>query len=505
MTLSNLASKTGRRIPRWVSNSVTLAALTALALTVSLLWNLQSINCDIRGIEEAQLMASGADHGDPVFRRALRQHDSRVRSMYLLHGALFLIGMIAVGLGAVRHQAVERRRHAAEGQLEFSHSLIKAALESTADGILVVSSEGQVKMRNSRFLEMWNIPADIAESENDDRALEYVVSQLADPEQFLSKVRELYSNPEATSFDLIEFKDGRVFERYSQPQRIGRTIHGRVWSFRDVTERRQTEKELLKSLDAAHAANRAKSTFLANISHEIRTPLNGVLGMTELALQTNLDAQQRDYLQTACASAESLLLLVDQLLDLTKMESGRLSLEAADFNLRIMVGQVMQTVASQAAAKHVALDCEIDEKMPERLVGDPLRLRQVLTNLLSNAVKFTHHGSVRVSLTAQESGKQTMLRVDVTDTGIGIPADRQEAIFRAFVQCDDSTSRNYGGTGLGLAISKQLVELMGGHLWVMSEPGKGSTFSFTAAIRLGEAEEGKTIGGDIACEGDRAA
>jgi PAS domain S-box-containing protein len=419
-------------IPRWGTHSLTIAAIAVVSLAASLVWNIQSIGTDVEDMVEMQSQAAHDRTGSEaskhmnltnlVFEKALRQYDQRARLVCFAHAALLLIGLTAVGLGALRHHANEQRRREAEGEVELSHSLLRAALESTADGILVVGADRRIKMSNSQFIEMWGMPEEIAGSGEDQRALGYIVSQLVDPDQFLSKVHELYAHPDLTSFDLVEFKDGRVFERYSQPQRIGDTIHGRVWSFRDVTERKQTERELLQSLDAANAANRAKTNFLANISHEIRTPMNGVLGMTNLALQTEMDAEQRDYLETARMSAESLLSLLDQVLDISKIEAGHLSLETTDFDLRATLNHAVQMVAPQAMAKRLELKCEVTDETPDALVGDPLRLRQVLINLHGNAVKFTHEGSVALNVGVEhQSGDRAVLRVSVSDTGIGIP------------------------------------------------------------------------------------
>ncbi len=507
MIMSVLRGTIGKRIPRWWTHSVTLAAIATLALTASLLWNLQSIHTDVHDMvqtpSQVSLLGDTPDSNkqparpgqtgelsDVLFEKALRQYETRARSMYLVHGALLIVALVAVALGALRHQADEQKRQAAESELELSHSLLRATIESTADGILVVGTDGRIKMHNSRFLEMWDIPEDAIKLADDSKLVHYVLSQLADPEQFLAKVRELYSRVDATSFDLIEFRDGRVFERYSQPQRVGDVVYGRVWSFRDVTERKQTEKELLRSIEAANTANRAKSKFLANISHEIRTPLNGVLGMTDLALQTDLDAEQREYLEAAKSSGESLLSLLDQILDLSRVESGHLALAEMAFSLRTMVGHAVQVVMPQAVAKNLQLAWDVSQDVPDTLIGDSLKLRQVLVNLLSNAAKFTHHGSITLKVAAEDASQNPcVLRVSVADTGIGIPEDRQDAVFQPFVQADESTARSYGGTGLGLAISRQLVELMGGRMSVHSEPGKGSTFTFTARLGISPQEQ----------------
>jgi PAS domain S-box-containing protein len=391
--------------------------------------------------------------------------------------------------GGIRFVAALVRALARDARTETtfrqSGERYRAILDQIDDGCCVVDIQGNYLFVNDAFCRLYGFEKHEILGSN--------FKQSSGPER-AGKIREMYLQVYTTgqpikAFEYQIFPRNRPAMFVEQSISLERDAQGRAVGFlaitRDCTDRRHAQQELAKAKEVAESANRAKSEFLANMSHEIRTPMNGIIGMAALALDTELTPQQTDCLMTIRNEADSLLTIVNDILDFSKIESRRIELERVTFALDEVIADVVKPLAVRARQKGIALSSGIATDAPPLLVGDPGRVKQIVTNLLANAIKFTEQGSVGLEVTFDErQDDRATLHVRVTDTGIGIPADKRETIFEPFRQVDGSMTRRFGGTGLGLAISSTLVELMGGRLSVDSEPGVGSTFHFAAPFAI---------------------
>lgn len=369
------------------------------------------------------------------------------------------------------------RRKSVEIQLERSFSLLKATIESTADGLLVVDKDGKIVTYNQKFADMWGIPEEVLDTKDDNLALKFVIGQLKYPDVFIETVKYLYKSPKKISFDILEFNDGKIFERYSQPQKINEKIVGRVWSFRDVTQTKNAEKQLINAKEKAEESDRLKTAFLHNISHEIRTPMNAIVGFTALLDDPEIDKDtQKNFINIIRDSTNQLLSLISDIVDISNIETGQVNLSYSAVNLNSIIIDLYEKFSTVALMQNLifSYDAEIpDEKAI--IHTDREKLIQILSHLLSNAFKFTKRGSVRIGYRVTGIN----LELFIKDTGIGIPNDKQARIFDRFYQIENDSSREFNGAGLGLSICQAYAELLGGNIGVRSAPGEGSEFYFT--------------------------
>ena len=414
-----------------------------------------------------------------VERRQHRQAEARLdavgslstRSLIRVVGALCVMQVLAlVVLRVVRRSSVLET-------VQRSDVRLRDIVTSINEGMFVVGADGRVESWNAAAERATGVTSQALAGQRFDAALPAFATALASASSGAANAE----GPTSTHEIMLEVAGSRrVFEL-----RVFPFDGGATGFFTDVTARSRHEAELLKTRDAAEAAARAKSEFLARMSHEIRTPMNGVLGMTALLFDTPLNAEQRECATVVHESAEHLMHVIDDILDFSKIEAGKLRIEEVAFGMADVLEQALAIVAPSAERKGLALRMEAPRVPLPQVMGDPHRLRQVLINLLGNAIKFTSEGGVtlRLSTTGVTYG-EAPIRVEVIDTGIGIDQETLDRLFRAFEQDDGSMSRRFGGTGLGLAITRQIIELMGGHVGVDSQPGVGSTFWFELTMRV---------------------
>ena len=402
---------------------------------------------------------------------------------------LFLLvafGLI-LALSWVRRRATSRKWARAEASLAYERNLLRTLIDNMPDCIYVKDADSRFLVANAGVAHLMGVTG---------------------PDQLLGKTDFDFYPPELAqryrNDELAILRNGQAVINREEPTRTpegeerwllttkvpvrdpdGHPV-GLVGMGRDITVRKAAEAALIEAKQAAEHASRSKSEFLANMSHEIRTPMNGIMGMTELALDTNLTQEQRDCLDAVKSSAESLLTIINDILDFSKIEANRLQLDSVPFHLRDSIEETARILAPSAFDKGLELVCDVHPDVPETVIGDPTRLRQIVVNLVGNAIKFTSRGEVSLCVAVDAIDEATVqLLFTVSDTGIGIPKDKQRIIFEAFSQADSSTTRKYGGTGLGLTISAQLTEMMGGSIWLESEVGSGSHFHFTARLGIG--------------------
>ncbi len=393
-----------------------------------------------------------------------------------------IIGYLLIGTDNTARKLVEEEQKKSDQRLRDQQFYTRSLIEANIDAIMTTDPSGIITDVNKQM-------EALTDCTRDELIGAPFKNYFTDPERAEAAIKRVLSEKSVTDYELTaRARDGKqtvVSYNATTFYDRNRTLQGVFAAARDVTERKRVEAELQQAKAAAESASRTKSDFLASMSHEIRTPMNSIMGIADLLAKTALSPEQDKYVQIFRRAGDNLLNLINDILDLSKVEASQLELERTGFSLNDHLEKVMEMVAARAHEKGVALVCEIAPNVPNDLVGDPTRLRQVLLNLLGNAIKFTQSGevSLRVAPDANPS-VPTGLRFTVSDTGIGIPGEKLGRVFERFTQADSSTTRRFGGSGLGLTISKRLVELMGGRIWAESKVGEGSVFSFAAPFEI---------------------
>lgn len=382
----------------------------------------------------------------------------------------------------------------AKDNLIAAQSRLFALINNLQSGVVVEDEHRNVILLNQHFCDLFSLPKkdEVINHWKMNDVIKYAQNSVADIEKFTKDCDEIYQNKKITIHQELLLNNNRILERTFIPIYSKNTFVGCLWQYEDITNRKFAEQELSKAVDVAKTANDAKTTLLANTSHEIRTSMNVIFGMAKLLSETVLNEEQKKYLSGIKSSAENLLVVINDILDLSKIEAGKLKFENINFNLRKVMEDAVNFLSMKAEEKNISLQLDYDLAVNEQVIGDPYRLNQVFLNLLNNALKFTEEGSITLKCTLKEHTlKDITIKFEIIDTGIGIDETKLQSIFDSFTQENTSTTRTHGGTGLGLSISKQLVELMGGKLEAFSQKNVGSTFSFTLIFENGAKEESK--------------
>jgi PAS domain S-box-containing protein len=393
-----------------------------------------------------------------------------------------IIGYLLIGTDNTARKLVEAEQRKLDQRLRDQQFYTRSLIESNIDALMTTDPAGIITDVNKQMEALTGCT-------RDELIGAPFKSYFTDPERAEAGIRLVLSERKVTDYELTACaRDGKqtvVSYNATTFYDRDRTLQGVFAAARDVTERKRVEAELQQAKAMAETASQTKSDFLASMSHEIRTPMNAIIGIADLLAKTPLSREQDQYVQIFRRAGDNLLHLVNDILDLSKVEASQLELERTRFSLNDLLGKVTEMVAVRADEKGLALVCEVSPDVSRDFIGDPTRLRQVVLNLLGNAIKFTERGEVALRVTADEQAAASVtLRFAISDTGIGIPDEKLGTVFERFTQADSSTTRRYGGSGLGLTISKRLVELMGGRITVESEIGKGSVFSFAVPLEI---------------------
>ncbi|GGY07722.1 PAS domain S-box protein [Paludibacterium paludis] len=468
---------------RWVFLNPAWEAITGHAVKATL-GQSQSDYLYVEHVIEGQLIHllehEPAAEGGTMFEGMVRTHAGDYRFVELLARLDRDENGVIIGATGTMMDVTERRE--AVMQLKENLDFVDTLFELIPMAVYLKDADGRYIRVNKAFTEMFQSPA---EDWIGRTAEEMFGEEAATEHGRIDSLLYETLQPQTYESPLV-LKNGAVIDTLiSKAPLVKRdgTVTGLVSTLVDITGRKQAERDSIRAKEAAEAASRSKSEFLANMSHEIRTPLNGIIGMTELVLETPLDDQQTEWLEIVKASSDALLQVINDILDFSKIEAGKLTIESIEFDLREVFTSAVQLLSLNAREAGLGLTLDIDPSCPARLIGDPGRWRQIVINLLGNAVKFTHRGGVaiRVYPVAREDGP--WVHFEVKDTGIGIPKAKVAQIFEAFTQADSSTTRRFGGTGLGLSITQHLVRMMGGAIALDSEEGKGSTFTVSLPVR----------------------